>query len=581
MSQQIINLGAIANDGTGSPLRTGGQDINANFTDLYGRVPDAGDYGAVGDGVADDTSALQAAFTAAGSSRTPLTLAAGSYLVTTQLTVPSHLTLVGARRQSLIVVNSNIQNAMLGETVTDVTIRGVGFQGPGTNHTDTNTTAAVRFDTTCARIHIEDCDFLKWDDALLLNDCTEVHITGNRFAQCSGGAALMQGVTYSTFANNTWNGDRTGVGDAISGQSFLAIAKSPTVSTFSHHLAVTGNTGTLFSADAFFCQGYHCVFTGNTVDTVENGFTLQAGFTETVAQPVTGGSYNAVTGNNVYTATSCGVLIQPSPGNSLSAHHNVVSGNVFEACEFGVQLAKDAFENTITGNLVLNPTSHGVLFVSGATPSRNTITGNTVSGSGATGILLQGTPVGNSVAGNTVYASKDDGIKVAGGSDNSIVGNVCQDNDSATQGSRFGINVTGGSRCTVKDNKCFCSDTSHFQTRGVNIGASAADTDCVGNDCRNNKTTTNGLADAGTRTYARGNQRVAGGSLSGRAVLSGGTVTVSTTEILAGDSVLLTRVAGSGTAGILTLGAISANTSFVIGSSSGTDAATVFWEIVH
>lgn len=35
MSQQLINLGSVANDGTGSPLRTGGQDINANFTELY------------------------------------------------------------------------------------------------------------------------------------------------------------------------------------------------------------------------------------------------------------------------------------------------------------------------------------------------------------------------------------------------------------------------------------------------------------------------------------------------------------------------------------------------------------------
>lgn len=35
MAQQSINLGISANDGTGDPLRTAGQKINENFTELY------------------------------------------------------------------------------------------------------------------------------------------------------------------------------------------------------------------------------------------------------------------------------------------------------------------------------------------------------------------------------------------------------------------------------------------------------------------------------------------------------------------------------------------------------------------
>lgn len=38
MTQQIINVGAVANDGTGTPLRTAFQYINSNFTELYNRV---------------------------------------------------------------------------------------------------------------------------------------------------------------------------------------------------------------------------------------------------------------------------------------------------------------------------------------------------------------------------------------------------------------------------------------------------------------------------------------------------------------------------------------------------------------
>lgn len=37
MTQQLINVGTAANDGTGDSLRVGGQKINDNFTELYAR----------------------------------------------------------------------------------------------------------------------------------------------------------------------------------------------------------------------------------------------------------------------------------------------------------------------------------------------------------------------------------------------------------------------------------------------------------------------------------------------------------------------------------------------------------------
>ena len=38
MGRQAISLGTVANDGTGTPLRTGGDYINQNFIELYGAV---------------------------------------------------------------------------------------------------------------------------------------------------------------------------------------------------------------------------------------------------------------------------------------------------------------------------------------------------------------------------------------------------------------------------------------------------------------------------------------------------------------------------------------------------------------
>ena len=36
MAQQSVSIGSAANDGTGDPLRTAFNKINANFTELYG-----------------------------------------------------------------------------------------------------------------------------------------------------------------------------------------------------------------------------------------------------------------------------------------------------------------------------------------------------------------------------------------------------------------------------------------------------------------------------------------------------------------------------------------------------------------
>lgn len=45
MAQQVINIGSVANDGTGDPLRDAFDKVNDNFTELYN--DDAGDVNSV------------------------------------------------------------------------------------------------------------------------------------------------------------------------------------------------------------------------------------------------------------------------------------------------------------------------------------------------------------------------------------------------------------------------------------------------------------------------------------------------------------------------------------------------------
>src|SRR6266403_2082989 len=66
MALQTINIGASANDGSGDPLRTAMDKVNDNFLVLGGRTFSVKDpaYGAVGDGMTDDTAAIQACINA-------------------------------------------------------------------------------------------------------------------------------------------------------------------------------------------------------------------------------------------------------------------------------------------------------------------------------------------------------------------------------------------------------------------------------------------------------------------------------------------------------------------------------------
>ena len=86
MAQDVINTGAVANDGTGDAARTAFTKIKTNFTELYKLH---GSIGLVGDGSQDNRAALAAYDTSLGAGEA-LILAPGTYVVNTNLTI-SHV----------------------------------------------------------------------------------------------------------------------------------------------------------------------------------------------------------------------------------------------------------------------------------------------------------------------------------------------------------------------------------------------------------------------------------------------------------------------------------------------------------
>lgn len=76
MAQQTIGIGSTANDGTGDTLRSGGDKINDNFTELYSRTPPVVSFDG---GTADDTAAFLTAIGVAVAANVTLVCEADEY----------------------------------------------------------------------------------------------------------------------------------------------------------------------------------------------------------------------------------------------------------------------------------------------------------------------------------------------------------------------------------------------------------------------------------------------------------------------------------------------------------------------
>lgn len=210
----------------------------------------------------------------------------------------------------------------------------------------------------------------------------------------------------------------------------------------------------------------------------------------------------------------------------------------------------------ITGNVLLGDSGSGTL-----TNGLSILTD---------GIDTAGVLVANNRVENFAAAVGEALIKVAAASpyalsDVKIIGNKI---GSTTRG---GIVVDQMLDSTIENNKAlsvgtFLSQSNSARLRWINNTGKTV--------------TTKGVSGLESTSQATGN-KYSDGALQGSATLVAGTVTVNTAEILAGDTVVVTVQAAGGTQGHLSIGTITAGTSFVINSSNAADTSTVFWRIEH
>jgi hypothetical protein len=93
MAQQTINIGTVANDGTGDPLRTAFDKVNDNFTELY--ADDAGDVNSVnaGTGISVDqtTGAVTVTNSAPNATHTGEVTGSGALTIASNVITPAKI----------------------------------------------------------------------------------------------------------------------------------------------------------------------------------------------------------------------------------------------------------------------------------------------------------------------------------------------------------------------------------------------------------------------------------------------------------------------------------------------------------
>jgi hypothetical protein len=302
-------------------------------------------------------------------------------------------------------------------------------------------------------------------------------------------------------------------------------------------------------------------------------------------------NYCSAVGNVIRTSTQDGIVFSTVTIGVLA------NNSIIAITQEGIKLTGACDSLVVAGNVISGAFDNGILCVSGNSLVNSVITGNTLKTITGTGIYVASSTTNLSIAQNVLKTIGVHGINVTGGTNNrvQIDGNIV---DTVGGGGSGVIAVFAGG--SVSRNYLLNGGTG----TGIDL-SSATDVICQGNTATGWATgvvgaggTRNHIKDkklAGNTTPATysastfhtGNQ-YSTGVVEGTVNLGSGTATISTAEVVTGDTILLNKIVGAGAArGVLEIGTIVNGTSFIINARKSdstvetNDTSTVYWKIDH
>lgn len=424
---------------SGGPMAI--QDASGTWFNLILSNPvNPGWFGAIGDGVTDDTAAINAAL-ATGS----VFLPPGIYKVTSQLTPISNSKIFGVKGLSIILKSANSHVFYLAD-LSNVEISGITIKGQRTIYTGTYHAIYVQSVSSGGqKISITDCEISDIAGAgiivlgLVGAQYNNVRIENNTLVNIGYHPIICQGYINETFIRGNYiNGYSLDVADAV----------GITTGRYASHHVVSDNyiIGTTPYAGSTSCHGISIdTATGTTVtgNTIENtvGYGIEVG----IATDTT------VASNVIRNGQRAAIAVSGNSAGALYSSHTSITGNTCYACNSGIY----SFIGTPNG-----VTKHQGLVVSG----------NFVYGSTTDGITIFDTQYFG-IFSNVCIANANYGIYVENTTDyGSIEGNACFGNN---PGATVGV-------CGIRVNVASArSSSSSMVVFGVNTTLNNGSSDCA------------------------------------------------------------------------------------------------------
>lgn len=448
------------------------------------------DFGAVGNGIADDTIAIQNALTAGSAVQCSIWLPAGTYKVSSRLVVPTRTGLVSDGSATIYATAAGFNNtAVVGAYSNNSAV--IDLSGQTTAPFTPNDRQLIQG----IRIISEVSDG-RAVDAIVARNCTNLRIVDNEIAnfpvtRAVVGASIIVGEISRNYIHDCTT-SYTGWAPLRPQITGIDIDDDRVNSIVSQRLRICDNiiSDLTLGAAVIAYAGYETdginiqnapgtVISGNRINNVGEGIDTFGSYgvitdnliTDTHSSGIKlihGASLNVIQGNRIRNTGITGILIAGSDVVGVGdTTKNLVSGNAVENVDYlGVWAAIN-----VTGGIKMDNT--GGLFVA----RNNLVTGNLLDGSGEYGIITGAASHGNVYTGNRIVAAP--AIAWIGGSETTRVTDALKSNvrahrvadqsiNSATW-TKVQFNTIGfdaRSEFNTTDNRWVCQIPGYYRVKG-------------------------------------------------------------------------------------------------------------------